>query len=156
MVANPLLARYCTIAIRPRTPTKLAESLSLAKFSVGPKNVRRAITVRKVEQAIMAALKKCTLVFFVTRSEEQKPAAAATRMAASPPQKSIVKKTNESLTVISDLILGIGITSLAPRKTIKRKSIRKRMSSWGASKRWAQNTMIPAPRATTRATKGLT
>src|SRR6266550_8663755 len=105
---------------------KLAESPRAARPSTGPKKVRSATTVRKVEQAIIAALKKCTLTFLVTRSEEQKPAAPATRMAASPPQNSIVRKTNESLTVISDLMLGIGITSLAPRKTIKRNSSRKR------------------------------
>ena len=107
MVARPLLERYCTIAMRAMAPTKVAETFSFARFSIGPRNFRRVITVRKVEQAIIEALKRCTWIFLVTRNEEQTPAAAATRMAASPPQNSIVRNTNESLTVISDLIVGI-------------------------------------------------
>src|SRR3977135_2498480 len=120
---------YCTSAIVPSDPMKPAERLSLARPSIGPKDVRSIVTVRKVEQAIIAALKKCTLSFLQTRNEEQKPAAGDTKTAASPPQNNIVRKINESFTVSSDWMVGIRITSRAPTKTINRKRTRKRTLS---------------------------
>ena len=109
--------------------TSAGENLRLGRPSTGPKRVSSASTVRNVEQAIMDALKICTLIFLLTRKEEHTAAAAATRVAASPPQNSMVRNTNESLTVISPLMLGIGITSRAPSTTISRNKSRNRVSS---------------------------
>src|SRR5437016_12607942 len=106
MVARPLLERYCTIAMRAMAPTKVAETFSFARFSIGPRNFRRVITVRKVEQAIIEALKRCTWIFLVTRNEEQTPAAAATRMAASPPQNRLVSNPHEQFAVLSEWKVG--------------------------------------------------
>ena len=156
VLCSGLFATYCTVAIRHNAATKLAENLRAGRSSTGPKHASTTHTVRKVEQAIMAALKICTLIFLLTRNEEHTAAAVATRIPDSPPQDSMVRNTKESLTVISPLMLGICTTSRAPRTTIRRNRIRKRMSSCGVSRLRMLSTITPHPRATTKAIKGLT
>ena len=76
--------KYCTRAIAPMATIRKEASCDL-KAANGPKKKRTAETVRKVEQTIMAELKKTVIGFLLMRNPENKPSAAARNIPASPP-----------------------------------------------------------------------
>ena len=67
---------------------------------VSPKQSRNTQTVRKVEQAITLALKRCTCVRVEIRTEEQSASTIANKIAASPPNINSVRKMKVSETEI--------------------------------------------------------
>src|SRR5205085_2200230 len=103
---------------------KDAEIWRFGSSTIGPKQSRNVQTVRQVEQAMTAALKKIVLDFRLEWIVEQIPSMAASKIAASPPYSSIVKKMKVSETVIWPPMRGM--TTAVREPTVAKKTANSR------------------------------
>src|SRR5205085_3815542 len=104
---------------------KEAEIWRFGNSTIEPKQSRNVQTVRKVEHAMTAALKKIVLNFRLEWMVEQIPSIAASNIAASPPYSNIVRKMKVSETVIWPPMRGMITAVREPTVAKKTANIRK-------------------------------